>query len=348
MLKSTLEFIEYLTNEKQESSVVQSYVKSILKLGSKEDAKLLLDSYLKNPFEFNHSYLLPVFQKFGDLDFAERIYKNLFLDGHIKEFTDPKVLILLADLKFEPIKNILFKFAFSDLELVTQFKNEAYLGLLNFDCTEFENKIKLNIKSHLNKNIFPEFLPALVCKLRDKQIELEQLYQWGDKFASTDCNAGIILGFSLCGDEGKGYFKKTLFNPNWETYSSATGTVGYVYQALKNLKISFAELYAEIKTMNQHSDIEYSLTVLFGLFRMRVIDYQDENLETFKRLFELFYSWENPNLSNNLIDLARTVGKEEEAYEFEKQFEFKVTEEIILENFLVIFPTSVTFDSISD
>jgi hypothetical protein len=62
----------------------------------------------------------------------------------------------------------------------------------------------------LNQNIFPEFLPALICKLPEKEIELEQLYQWGEKFASTDCNAGIILGFSLCGDEGKIYFKKAL------------------------------------------------------------------------------------------------------------------------------------------
>ena len=211
MLKSTSELIEYLSTEKQESSVVHSYIKSILKLGCKEDAKLLLDSYLKHPFEFNHSYLLPVFQKFGDIHFAEKIYKNLFLDNQPKEFTDPKVLTLLADLKFLPIKKILFKLAFSDLESETQFKNEAHLGLLNFTCTEVINEIKLNIES----------------------------------------------------------------------------------------------------------------------------------------LFELFYSWENPNLSNNLIDLARTVGKEEEAYEFEKQFEFKITEEIILGNFLVIFPASVTFDSSS-
>lgn len=335
MIRSTKELIEYLKIDKdeRESSIVYSYVKSILKLGSKKDASQLLDVYLKSLYDFDHSYLLALFFKFGDYSIADKIFKKIIVDNKFNENADPTLLTLLGDLKYEPIKKILFNYAFSNLESDYHLQAASILGLLNFDCTEYLDIIKINIENCLNKNLFPEFVPSLVCKLPDRTKILEQLYESGEKIASTDCNAGIILGFSLCGDEGKTYFKNALFNPNWETFSSSTGTIAYTYKGLINLNITFSELYDEIKQMNDKSEIYYSLTGLFSLFDMRISDYRNEHPESFKTLYNLFFSWESPETSNNLIDRSRLVEMDSKAYDYEKIFELKMTEEIIIQNY---------------
>ncbi|MES2380982.1 MAG: hypothetical protein V4538_08070 [Bacteroidota bacterium] len=335
MIKSTAELIEYLKvdKDKRETSLVQSYVEAIFKLGSKEDASLLLDSYLKQHFDFAHSYLLILFRKFGDKTFADKIFNIVIADEKLNENADPDILTLLAELNYEPIKKILFNYAFSNIESDYQFQKASILGLLNYDCNEYKDTIKANIENCLNKNLFPEFIPALVCKLSDKKQMLEKLYESGDKIASTDCNAGIILGFSLCGEEGKKYFKKALFNPNWETYSGSTGTVRFTYEGLKNLNIKFSELYNEIKQLKEKREISYALQVLFSLFDCRISDYENDDFENFKTLYKTFFSWENPDSSNNLIDMARLIEMESKAYEYQKIFELKMTEEIIIENY---------------
>jgi hypothetical protein len=334
MIKSTIELKGYLqTNKnKRQTSIIDSYVKSILKLGSKEDAELLLNSYLENPFDFDHSYLLSLFKKFGDRDFAERIFNSVIVQNKLIENADPAILQLIGQLKYEPIKNILFQYGFSKVPTDHSLQTYSLLGLLNFDCGEYVEEITEHIQSCFNKNLFPEFIPALVCKLPDKASILDQLYELGDQYASTDCNAGIILGFSLCGEEGKKYFKKAIFNSNWETYSGSTGTLRFTYEAMKNLNITFSELYTDIKQMPDITKLEYALNVLFSLFSKRLIDYEDENIDSFRTLYKTFYRWEDPNNSNNLIDLANKVGKEDNAYHYEDIFEIKMTEEIIIEN----------------
>jgi hypothetical protein len=335
MIKSTTELIEYLKIDKsqRETSPVQSYVEAILKLGSKEDASLLLDSYLKHPFNFDHRYLLALFRKFGDRTFAEKLFNIVIADNKLNANADPDTLTLLAELHYEPIKQILFSYAFSNMEADHHLHKSSVLGLLNFDCTEYKDTIKTHIEACLNKNLFPEFIPALVCKLSDPKQVLKQLYESGDKIASTDCNAGIILGFSLCGEEGKKYFRKALFNPNWETYSGSTGTLGFTYAGLKNLDITFSELYDEIKQMKETNEITYALQVLFSLFDCRISDYENEHFENFKTLYKTFFSYESHVASNNLIDMARLGGMDREAYEYQEIFKLKITEEIIIENF---------------
>jgi hypothetical protein len=335
MIKSTFKLLEYLNNDKskRETSVVHSYVMSILKLGSKEDANFLLDSFLKNTADFDHLHLISLFKKFGDVSFAEKIFNAVIVQNKLSEDADPSILNLIGQLKYNPIKDILFQYSFSKDYSDYTLQTYSTLGLLNFDCSEYIDEIKININSCLNKNLFPEFIPALVCKLPEKAKVLDQLYELGNNYASTDCNAGIILGFSLCGEQGKEYFKKALYNPNWETYSSSTGTLKFTYEGMKNLKISFTELYTDIKQIQDKTELKYALNVLFSLFSKRILDYEDEKIDSFKTLYKLFYCREDPNDSNNLIDLADKVGEEEEAYKYRNMFENKMTEEFIIENF---------------
>ena len=88
------------------------------------------------------------------------------------------------------------------------------------------------------------------------------------------------------------------------------------------MKISFSELYGDIKEIQNTNELGYALKVLFGLFEWRITDYEDDNMEDFRTLYKTFYGLENPNQSNNLIDLSRSVEKESEAYHYQKLFEF--------------------------
>ncbi|WP_443938201.1 hypothetical protein [Pedobacter sp. MW01-1-1] len=334
MIPSTQALITYLTcdEKEQQAAVVDSYVKSILKLGTKEDALALLPVYLDNFDDFRYSDLVTLFVQFGDNSFAEKIFSRVFIDNQLVEGADPYLLEVLGVLKFEPIKSIAFEYAFQLQESDYYLQKYAVLCLLNFDCSEYIDTLKTAIEDCLHKNLFSEFVPALVSKIPNPSSLLEELYESGESIASTDCNAGMVLGFSLCGDEGRTYFRKMLFNPNWEANSTSTGTLRYTYLGLQQLNISFAELYEEIKAMSDLQEVSYALEVLFSLLDCRMADYTSSVTESFIDLYTLFFSRESPTRSNNLIDVADRVGKEMKAYEYEAKIEKKITEDIILMN----------------
>ena len=335
MLKVTQELKDYLNidNEQRNGIIIDSFVNSILKCGTKADADLLLEQYIMNPFDFDHAYLLKLFRKFGDLSYAQKIFNTVIIDNKLIKDAPPETLEILGHLKYEPVKNILSDYGFGEIEADYYLQRSSILGLLHFDCKEFEQKIKEGIFTCYGKNLFPEFLPAMVCKLPDQNAYLEKLFEVGDEYASTDCNAGIILGFSLCPDEGRKYFNRALFNPNWEIFSGSTGTICFAYEGLKNLNMSIADLYPKIQSLTENVPLEYHLRVLFSLFEQRIRDYDDERIDRFSTLYTTFYGGSNSKEFPKLNDLAERIGKEEEATTFEKIFEFKMTEERIIKNY---------------
>lgn len=333
MLKTTFELTEYLKldQSERESTVISSLVYSILKCGDKTDADEILKQYLIHPFDFDYSYLLPVFKAFGDISVAEKLFKSSIYQDKLIEDANYEILEVLGHLKYEPIKPILAYYTFGNQEKNDYYlSRSAVLGLLHFDCTEYQKEIETEIEKCYGKGLFPEFIPALVCKLKDRTLILEKLYELGSKFASTDCNAGIILGFSLCGEEGRGYFKKVLFDRGWETSSTGTGTVHYAYEGLKNLEITFKELYHEIKTISDKENLEYYLDVLFALLRRKVDDIAVNKKESFAEIHTTLFKWKNEN--DSIIDLAGIVDLTDEAYQIQELIGLKMNEEAILKN----------------
>jgi hypothetical protein len=334
MLKTTNELIEYLKLDKsrREVSIICSLVNSIVKCGDKTDADAVLTQYLTNPYDFKYSYLLPIFKTFGDHSIAEQIFNISIYQNKLNENANPEILEVLGYLKYAPIKQILAYYVFESRDAEYYITKHSVLGLLNFNCDEYQNCIEIEIDKCYGKNLFPEFVPALVCKLENKNSILENLYKLGSEIASTDCNAGIILGFSLCGEEGKDYFRRVLFDRNWETSSTGTGTIHFTYQGLKNLDITFKELYFEIKTISDKVDLEYCLDVYFALLKKRIDDIETNKKEPFGEIYTTLFKWKNEKY--NIIDLAESVDKVEEAYEIEKLIELKLNEEAILKNYI--------------
>lgn len=328
MLKTTSELVKYLQLDSSSRDIdyLKPLINSILKCGDKSDADTILLHYLENPFEFDYSYLLPIFKRFGDKHFAEQIYN--VNQANLKE--NSEILELIGDLKYEPIKPILAEFVFKSPESDYYLSRYSVLGLINFNCDEYENQIEKAIEKCYGKNLFSEFIPALVCKLKNKKAILEKLYELGNKFASTDCIGGIILGFSLCGEEGREYFKQTIFNPNWEIGYSGTGTTVCSYVGLKNLGITFRELYEDIKQITDKEKLKYSLTVFFALLKMKIDDFEITKEETFADIHTFLFQ----NTINNLRDLAERSDNLKEAYTMQKLIEVKINEEVILKNYL--------------
>lgn len=336
MLKTTKELIEYLQLEKssRESSIICSLVNSILICGNRTDADAILTQYLTNPFDFDYSFLMPIFKTFGDDTFAEQIFNISIQQNQLNENADSEVLEILGHLQYAPVKQILANYIFESKVTDYYILKSSALGLLHFNCDEYQNKIEIEIEKCYGKNLFPEFVPALVCKLKSRKSVLDNLYKLGSEIASTDCNAGIILGFSLCGEEGKEYFKRVIFDQNWETNSTGTGTIHFTYQGLKNLDISFKELFYEIKTITDKVKLDYCLAVFFALLKMRIEDIEINKKEPFTAIYTLLFKWKNNKKDYNLIDLAEIVGKMDEAYEIKKLIEMKLNEEAILKNYI--------------
>jgi len=328
MLKTTIELVNDLKANKSSFAKMNSCLKCILKSGNKKDSDALLDYYLSDPFSFESSYLLPIFRKYGDTIYAEKLFQIYHENSKMIEESQTELLELLGYFKHDSMKNILVQYAFAE-KVDYYLCRSAVLGLLNFNCKEYEELIENKIVSCYKKSFFPEYVPALVCKIEKKQEILENLFVLGDQYASSDCNAGIVLGFSLCGEIGRRYFIKAMNNPYWEVDSSGTGTIWATYEGIKNLNISFEKLYFTIREESNNSQLENLITVLFSLLERRIEDYNDEGLESFTKLHETLFEWQNKNESNNLIDLARKVSKEEEAYHLRSKIEIKITEELI-------------------
>lgn len=330
MLNITKDLIEHFKLEKSSFAIIKSSVYCILKKGNKEDADALFDYYLSNPFTYKSTFLFPIFRKFGDELYAQKLF-NLYKDNPKEvEESSSEILELLGHFKYDGIKEILAKYAFGE-NGDYYLNRSAVLGLLHFDCSEYAEKIKLEISKCYNKGLFPEYMPALVCKLEHQEPILEDLLVLGNQYASTDCNAGIVLGFSLCGEIGRPYFMKALRNPHWEVDSSGTGTIWATYEGTKNLNISFNELYQEFKVETDPRQLRHLVSVLLALLDSRINDHGD-NLTRFIELHHQLFAWKNKNESGNLIDFARKVDQHDQAYALERMLELKMTEELILEN----------------
>lgn len=339
MLAITKKLVDYLNDHTRmrDSGYIGSLTDAVLLCGGREDADALSEVYLEHPFDWKYSPLLSVFKKFGDSSYAEKLYNLLINDGRLIDGADTEVLALLGYLQYEPVKQTLANYAFGHTEGDYYYCKDAILGLLHFDCAEYQSVIKGEIVKCYGKGLFSEFIPALVCKLDDRNEYLEPLYELGSSYASTDCNSGIVLGFSLCGKQGERYFRKLLFDPRWETFGGGTGTDHFVYTGLKNLGICFAELYTQVRAMKEPKNLDYALRVLLAMLRNRIYDKDVDTTETLAEIYLLLFGWKNENESDNIIDLLRPFGDEQRdlAYKLEKLLELKMTQEALLENYKI-------------
>jgi hypothetical protein len=321
MLNITSQLLSYLKQKDRHFEIGNTYVNAILKCGEQEDIDAVFEYFLANIEDFYTSDLNIIIAKTQNPSHAGQLFEDCLENGRLKEGVDESVLKLLGQLQYEKALPILVYYAFESESYYHS--ASAVKGLLHFDCKGLEERIKTEIEKIYNESFFLEFIPALVCKLKERDEILQNLYETGSTVCSTDCNAGIILGFSLCGEQGKEYFKKALFDPYWEAFLGSTGTVWAVYEGMVNLHISFAELFDEIKEME---NLRHGLYLLFELLSCKIFD-NGKNIpdpQSFRQVFEALY------LENDLVELARKEELQDEAYRLKELLEARMSEEMIL------------------
>lgn len=303
---------------KADYQIITSLKSAILCFGSESDAEELLKYFLKNPTDPFAGDLLDIVGRWGNRVHAQQIFRISISEERLKENFPEAVLENLGKLKFEPAKPVVAYYAFNSSD--HYLNKAAVLGLLHFDCNEFNEKIRNSITGILEKNLFPEYLPALICKLGDRKELLEQLYQSGSTTISTNCNAGIFLGFSLCGEEGRTNFKKALFDPNWEAFYNSAGSL---LQGMHNLKITFEELMLEITEVQIEKHLQYYMLVVISLLEVKANNY-DSKGESFEKIYRDLIA------TDLLTSLAEKAGQIADAEKVKELLILRMREEILL------------------
>jgi hypothetical protein len=335
MLLTTTQLLGYLRQPaaQQDEAVRQAFVNAVWQGGGPADARALLAECLRRPREMPLASLLPVFERYGDASDAQALFAACCPHGELLPDAPAEALSLLARLGHPAIKPLLVRYAFGPAAY--DLAKHAALGLLHVDCRDLEHPIRAAIEATYGKNLFPEFLPALVCKLPDRAQLLPRLYESGTAYCSTDCNAGLLLGFSLCGAAGAPYFRQALLSPAWEAHSSGSGTRWFAYQGLQNIGLTLQQLYADIRGLADAPQQRYAVGVLLALLAIKAgpYSYTDASPEPFAELCPALFGWETADTRNNLLDLAAVAGLEAEADRLEACMILRLNQEILLRNY---------------
>jgi hypothetical protein len=247
---------------------VKIFIELFLREANSEDIENLTNLFLESPDNSYRAMLLDVIMTSENDKIAEKIYSNCIEDGKLKHGVSPEVFKCLGYMNYYPIKNILMSYIQS--KDYSENKNSC-LGLLNFDCSEYEEIIIEEIDKCFKSSIFNEFIPVLASKIKNKDYK-EIIYEHGNTIASVDCNAGLIIAVALLGD--KELFKKILWNEKWEVFDCGTGTGYWSFIGMQILNLSFKELFEDIKKLVSEKEVspklKYYLGVLYTLLKNKI------------------------------------------------------------------------------
>ncbi|MBY0457255.1 MAG: hypothetical protein K2V38_07960 [Gemmataceae bacterium] len=247
MLTVTRELIDGLRSRRPGSSsawvINHARTTFVARHGGLEDAEALLDVFLEDPTDYTHSRVLDAVMRLGNLDTARRLTSACLVGGELKPDVRADVLHVLGFLGFTEVRDVLWRYAH---ELGGYYHQQAAaLGLQDLPCDGLETEIGAAIRACAGKNLFAEFLPVLAHKVGDPEL-LPLLFGMGET-ASTDCNAGLVYGIALFGESGRAYFDRLLFNPDWEAFCSATGTLWWAYHGFRHLGGSLVVLARQLR-----------------------------------------------------------------------------------------------------
>lgn len=309
MLKITEKCINELQSKKDINyEKFQGYINTMIRYGNQEDAEALYSIFIQDPLTYENGRLLEPIMRLGDRHLAQALYKFSIIDNDLTEEAPYEVLHALGYMGVEQVTPVLIKYALeSELWSTCTF---ACLGLAHLTVEKYQQQLKDRLEQSINKSLFDEFLPILSFRLYDDTI-VEHLYEWGDKYASTDCNAGLILGIALYGKEQKETIKNIIWSSNWQAHDMGTGTGVYTYQAMGHVGLTFEELIGDMKRflieIKSARELEYRLDVLHFLLTFNLtyfskdIKFAKTNHENIEMLYTLLYSSSNENTDDSIF-----------------------------------------------
>ncbi|MCE5168741.1 hypothetical protein LQV63_05370 [Paenibacillus profundus] len=331
-------------NNRLDAGIVSAYADIIAKYGSIDDAIALAQWFLESPADFNGSLLYPI-MKHGNEKLAKELHNNCFYHNELREGIPDDILHVLGYLGFTDCTEQLISYMEADDWGLSM---SACMGLLHLPCDPYKDLIKSKLEKWVGQSLFHEFLPALSFKCAAPEI-VPRLADWGEHAASTDCNAGIILGIALFGTGQKDVLKHILWSPNWEAHGTGTGTCIWSYVSMQHVGLTFKELIGDIKHapvfMEDRTELDYRLDVLYEMLSLKLtyhkqpIRFACQNNESIREIYQDLFSWPTPHKDESIIGLIIDhFGLQnsllEKYYELRNRFELKIDHEIELEHLL--------------
>lgn len=319
MFQTTEKLIHLLkSDQKLDVSVLASYCRITSKYGDREDAAALFRIFTEQPSDYSRTLLLDPVMRCGDLALAEEIDRFCFEQGQLKEGMPSEVLHVMGYMGYEKHINYMVDcLGVNDWHLCT----DACLGLLHLPCEDHRGRLENELEKVYGQPLFPEFLPALSFKFANEQI-VPRLLAWGEK-ASTDCNAGLILGISMFGSTQKQQIKHILMEPLWEMYSNGTGSHWWGYISMQMVELTFSELISDLKARiplvqkdaNHTPDertMEHWLHCLLDLLELKLADiphpirFSPLNQESIIDLYQELFQWSNEHEDDSVTGRINT------------------------------------------
>ncbi|MBN3523269.1 hypothetical protein [Paenibacillus apiarius] len=331
-------------NNRLDAGIVSAYADLIAKYGSIDDAFALAQWFLESPADFDGSLFYPI-MKHGDEELAQKLHNKCFCHHELREGIPDGILHVLGYLGFTDCAEQLISYMEADDWGLSK---SACIGLLHLPCEPYKDLIKAKIEKWMGQSLFPEFLPALSVTCAAPDI-VPRLAGWGEHAASTDCNAGLILGIALFGTDQKDVLKDILWNPSWEAQGMGTGTGVWSYVSMQHVGLTFKELIRDIKNeaalMSDKTELDYRLEVLYEMLSLKLtyhrqpIRFARQNNESVREIYEELFSWPNPDKDESIIGLIIDhfgLGNRllEKYYELRNRCELKIDHEIELEHLL--------------
>lgn len=242
-------------------------VRTVIRLGSIEDARALWQAFVHEPERFRDT--VPALMAHADEAMATGIFAAMTTaDGRLREGGPAELLHLFGYCGIAQAERMLWEYARGDGTWTSECE-PAVRGLLHLPCTSLRGEITATILGYRGESLFPEYVPALAAKTGRSDL-LEVLVEMGDT-ASTDCNAGIVLGIALYGDAGRDRFSEAIWSPAWEAGGTGTGTVRATHDGLCVLGLSLRELFAEWeRRAGEGADPLHGAVLLTNLLRERL------------------------------------------------------------------------------
>lgn len=309
MLKITQKFINELHSTKDINyKKFQGYIDTIIRYGNQEDAEALYSKFIQDPSTYEMGRLIEPIMRLGDKNIAQSLYEFSIVDNDLTEEVSYEVLHALGYMGVEQAIPVLIKYVLeSELWSTCAF---ACLGLIHLSIKTYQQELKDKLEQSINKPLFDEFLPIFSFRLYDNTF-VERLYEWGDKHASIDCNAGLLLGIALYGKEQKETIKNIIWSSNWQAHDTGTGTGRYTYQAMGHVGLTFEELIGDLKRflveIKSDRELEYCLDVLHFLLTFKLtyfskdIRFANSNHENIELLYTLLYSSDDKNIDASIF-----------------------------------------------
>ncbi|HEU5209119.1 MAG TPA: hypothetical protein VFU06_06885 [Longimicrobiales bacterium] len=213
------------------------------RLGSHEDARALQQAVCEDPQA--HADVVPALMVIADQAIAAELFASTTTaDGMLRDGMPEDLLHLFGYCGLQQAEPMLWRYARGD-DTWTSECEPAVRGLLHLPCTALREEIATTILSYRDRSLFAEYLPALAVKTGRTDL-LDVLVAMGET-ASTDCNAGIVLGIALYGEAARDRFAEIVWSPEWEADGTGTGTVRATHDGLCVLGVSMRDLVVQWK-----------------------------------------------------------------------------------------------------